>query len=273
MAIDKRITATVAYLKRCPDSKVPEAMRSCKFTDKESCNPAKQMAVRRAYAKALGGKRKSPRTSSIDKTTAGLSVSPMTEPTMPSESSGDPETLGGGCEEAVLFVPKPTPKQIRLTALGMQQLQINKFDATEDEKRAFKRATSWYAREKEKPDCLSLYAISKKVKVEFDGVGPTARTLQRYADDGIARVLPLKPGVKSDIPKSLYKSLCVAFESYVHINQLNSRDGELTLNKLANAINTCMHRNYRRKLLNPILISTARDINASKLKYWEDCRI
>ena len=113
----------------------------------------------------------------------------------------------------------------------------------------------------------------EKVKVEFDGVGPTARTLQRYANDGIAGVLPLKPGVKSDIPKSLYKSLSVAFESYVRINQLNSRDGELTLNKRANAINKCMHRNYRRKLLNPILISTARDINASKLKYWEDRRI
>ena len=59
VAIDKQIAATVVYLKRCPASKVPKAMRACKFTDKESCNPAKQMAVRRAYAKALGGKRKS----------------------------------------------------------------------------------------------------------------------------------------------------------------------------------------------------------------------
>ena len=74
----------------------------------------------------------------------------------------------------MLFVPKPTPKQIRLTATGMQQWRINKFDAIEHEKRAFKRATSWYAREKEKPDGLSSYAILKKVKVEFDGVGPSA---------------------------------------------------------------------------------------------------
>ena len=272
VAIDKRIAATVAYLKRCPASKVPEAMRACKFTNKESCNPAKQMAVRRAFTKALGGKRKSPPTSSIDQSTVGLSVSPLTEPTTPSGSSGNSETLGGGCNEAMLF-PRPKAKQIRLTASGMQQWRINKFDATEHQKRAFKRATSWYAREKEKPDGLSSYAISKKVKVEFDGVGPSPRTLQRYANDGIGGTSPLKPGVQSDIPKSLYKSLCIAFESYIRINQLNARDGNLTLNKLANAVNKCMQHNYRRKLLNRLLISTARDINASKLEYCEDCRI
>ncbi len=78
----------------------------------------------------------------------------------------------------MLFVPKPTSKQIWCMASGMQQWRINKFDITEHEKRAFKRVTSWYAREKEKPDGLSSYAISKKVKVEFDVVGPSARTLQ-----------------------------------------------------------------------------------------------
>jgi hypothetical protein len=118
---------------------VPEAMRACKFTNKESCNPAKQMAVRRAFAEALGRKRKSPPTSSIDQSTVGLSVSPLTEPTTPSGSSGNSETLGGGCNEAMLF-PRPKAKQIRLTASGMQQWRINKFDATEHQKRAFKRA-------------------------------------------------------------------------------------------------------------------------------------
>ncbi len=37
--------------------------------------------------------------------------------------------------------------------------------------------------------------FQKRVKVEFDGVGPSARTLQQYANDGIAGVSPLKPGV------------------------------------------------------------------------------
>ena len=56
--VDKRIERTVTYLLRCPNSTVPEAMRVCKFSDKESSNAGKQMAVCRACEKADGGKRK-----------------------------------------------------------------------------------------------------------------------------------------------------------------------------------------------------------------------
>ena len=80
---------------------------------------------------------------------------------------------------------------------------MNKFDASNHETRAFKRATSWYAEELEKKNGLSSYQISKKVKIEFNGVGPSARTLQRYARWGLAGLSPVKPGVKSDIPKEV----------------------------------------------------------------------
>ena len=46
--VDVRIAHTVAYLLRCPRSSVPEAMRACKFSDKESKDARKQMAVHRA---------------------------------------------------------------------------------------------------------------------------------------------------------------------------------------------------------------------------------
>ena len=49
---DKRIGRTVAYLLRSPRSKVPEAMRACKFSDKESKDAGKQMAVHRADSNA-----------------------------------------------------------------------------------------------------------------------------------------------------------------------------------------------------------------------------
>ena len=45
---DKRIKHTAAYLLRCPRSSVPEAMRACKFSDKESQDARKQMTVHRA---------------------------------------------------------------------------------------------------------------------------------------------------------------------------------------------------------------------------------
>ena len=46
--MDKRIGHTVSYLLRCPRSMVMEAMRACKFSDKESKDARKQMAVHRA---------------------------------------------------------------------------------------------------------------------------------------------------------------------------------------------------------------------------------
>jgi hypothetical protein len=51
---DKRIAQAAAFKMRCRDASIPEAMRACEFTLAESSNPAKQMAVRRAYEKAIG---------------------------------------------------------------------------------------------------------------------------------------------------------------------------------------------------------------------------
>jgi hypothetical protein len=146
---------------------------------------------------------------------------------------------------------KSKARQIRNTASGMQKWRVNKFDSSDHNKRAFKRATSWYDRELQKGKAgLSSYEIAKRVKLEFGGAGPSARTIQRYANTGLAGLSPLKPGMKSDIPKWAYSSLCTAFESYVRINQLNRRDDVLTLKKLAVKVNETMLHNYRSKLLN-----------------------
>ena len=60
------IAHAVAFLLRCQGAKVPEAMRAVKFTPDESENRTKQQAVRRAYTKAIGGKKKSPFPVSVD---------------------------------------------------------------------------------------------------------------------------------------------------------------------------------------------------------------
>ena len=56
--VDTRIAKAAAFKLRCKSASIPEAMRACKFTLAESSNPAKQMAIRRAYEKAIGGKTK-----------------------------------------------------------------------------------------------------------------------------------------------------------------------------------------------------------------------
>jgi hypothetical protein len=76
--VDQRIAKAVAFKLRCPDAHIPEAMLASKFTLAESQNPAKQMAVRRAYEKATSGKTKASHPNLVNLSTAGmLTVSPL----------------------------------------------------------------------------------------------------------------------------------------------------------------------------------------------------
>ena len=84
---------------------------------------------------------------------------------------------------------------------------------------------------------------------------------------------PLKHGVKGDIPPCSFKSLCVAFESFVCIKQLNSRQGEITYKKLATKINAVLRHDYRQKMLQRILLATAKDLDASIMHIAEDRRV
>ena len=56
--MDKRIERTIAYLLHCPRSSVPEAMRACKFSDIESKDTRKQMAVHCADSNAITNQRR-----------------------------------------------------------------------------------------------------------------------------------------------------------------------------------------------------------------------
>jgi hypothetical protein len=131
----------------------------------------------------------------------------------------------------------------------MQKARVNKLVQSDFAKRALKRATKWYAREVKKEDGLSSYEISKRVKSEYDGIGPHPATIRHYVNANLAGMSPLKPGVMGDVPASSFKSMCVAFESYVWICQINSREGKITLKKLVARINAVLRHNYKQKML------------------------
>ena len=82
--IGKCIERTMAYLKWGLASRVSEAMQACKFTDAESHNPVKQMAVCRARSckSHWWGKEEPTIEFFINATIADSSVSPLTDPTM-----------------------------------------------------------------------------------------------------------------------------------------------------------------------------------------------
>ena len=76
--------------------------------------------------------------------------------------------------------PETKQKLMRKSTVGMQKFRINNLEASDHAKRALKRAMRWYAQEKDKPDGLSLRQIAKKVKKEYDGVGPSHNTIGRF---------------------------------------------------------------------------------------------
>jgi len=150
---DGRVAHVVAFLLHWQGAKVPEAMRAVKFTLKESLDTTKQMAIHRTYAKAIGGKTKSPFSVSVDAAANTLSLLPLTEPTPTARTSVSQLEMTPSprpASDGDSIVRKPKLRQIRKTASGMQKWRVNKFDPSHHEKHAFKRATSWYAKELEK---------------------------------------------------------------------------------------------------------------------------
>jgi hypothetical protein len=163
---DKCMAATVAYILKCPVSTAPQVMRACKFSDKESKNAGKQMAVRRARDKAMAGKKRAFPPNVINALTVGKkSVSPLTTavtrdttpstPTMPSSTRSTRSSPR-------LAKQKPMPKLIRRNSWAMQKVRVNKLTIGDFEKHVLKRATKWYARERNRPGGLSSYQIKKK---------------------------------------------------------------------------------------------------------------
>ncbi len=138
---DPRVERTVAYLLRCPRSTVPEAMRASKFSLAENSHPTKQMAVRRAYGKASGGKTKPPPTNLVETSTAGtLTVSPLTNSLQRQQAASSqistPRRSHGGSQSPKL---KPKPRLIRRNSRAMQKARVNKLAQSDFAKLAIRR--------------------------------------------------------------------------------------------------------------------------------------
>jgi hypothetical protein len=145
-------------------------------------------------------------------------------------------------------------------------------------KKAHKRATSFYASELKKPkgERLSADAVSKIVKKEYDGHGPSARSIQRYVNDNNnIGISPLKMGNRGNILPWAYSALCNAFESYVRIMQVNSCGHENTRRVLSAKVNAAIGVEpcSNNKLYYRVIRDTAMDMKAAKVNNVEDRRV
>ncbi len=155
----------------------------------------------------------------------------------------------------------------------MQKFWTNKLAALDHAKSAFKWAMRWYAQEKDKPGGLLLHQIEKKLKNQYDGVGPCHTTIWHYVNTNIAGMSPLKHGVKGDVPPCAFKLLCIAFKSFVCIQHINSCQGEITYKKLASRINALLWHDYQQKMLQCIVLATAKDLDALTMHIAKDWQV
>ncbi len=152
----------------------------------------------------------------------------------------------------------------------MQKVQVNKLAALDFAKRALKRATKWYAREKNKPGGLLSYQIAQRVRNKYNSIGLHAATILCYISTNLAGMSLLKIWVKGDVPASVFKSLCMAFENFIWIQQINSCEAEITYKKLLLQINTMLRHDYWQKMLQCILSATANSLDALTMHIAKD---
>ena len=257
---------TISILKAHPMLKLPSAMYLARFTEEECKDRSIQMRVRRLIPPSSKITSSPLKPDGTTPQTIESAVSSLTEDTFGgTSSSSQSDSISGRS----LF-PAPKPSQERMTATTKQQQRAGKLAITIHKKRAHKRATSWYAKEKEKENGLAAESICKKKREEFDGHGPSARTILRYVNDwDIAGNSPLKRGPNGNIPAWVYSSLCMAFETFVRIQQINATGHENTRKILSLKLNILVGN----KLYYRVLKDTAIDMNSAKHNNCEDRRI
>jgi hypothetical protein len=123
-------------------------------------NAGKQMMVRRARDTPMTGNKRAFPPNVIDALTAGkMSVSPpktaVTRDTTPSTPTTSSSTRLLPRSSPRLMKQKPKPKLIRRNSWAMQKVHVNKLAVSDFEKHALKRATKWYAQDRNHPSGLS----------------------------------------------------------------------------------------------------------------------
>lgn len=241
------------------------------FSEKDAADKSKRMWIRRR----LPGKTDSistaasflpPSNVSIANNSSGTATSSITNGTFLTTQSSpfSPTDSPGG------VIPKP-----RATATAKQLLRRSKMKAKKKYNHIFKKATSLY--KAEKGNGMSASTVSdlflEKYKIKI-----CPRKIQRYVKKNVTGVSPIRRGPQGNINPLVYKNLCMAFESYLRINQINARIGKNSRPKLAIQVNKAAGivsngNKQSAKLLDRILRDTAIDLNASKCNFAEDRRI
>ena len=142
----------------------------------------------------------------------------------------------------------------------------------------FKHATVVYATEKAKgKDGMSARSTAELVSKLFK-VSISARSIQKKVKEGNIGTSPLRRGPKGNIPELHFRNLCIAFESFIRINQLNGNIRKLGTRKLRPLVHKVIYGNDKGRqssnmLLKRILDATATNLDKGKPSNAEDRRV
>jgi hypothetical protein len=196
---------------------LPDAMKLADFSAREQACCAKRMCLHCLWKMATNGSKNDDYLTPPPQV-VHLSTTEGTESSVTNDSGGVEEV------EVASNLTTVTTKIPRIH-LAIKAAQVRRAGALQKKKelhQAFKRATLLYARQREKPDRMSAQSVVDLIKNET-GVELSRRTIQQKVKDGKVGMLPLRRGPKGNIPECHYRNLCIAYESYVAINQLNRK--------------------------------------------------
>ena len=261
----------MGFLKKHPTLSIPAAMKLADFEPDEISCRAKYQWVYRELNKKGRSNLHSPFPEAVS--------IPATSP------NSNQQTLSSLSDQLFDDVREEgeSHKKIRTrdTAQATQKNRLAKMQEKKEYNRWFKRGTALYAREKEKKDGLSARQCCELIKTQTGGkVKISARTLQDKVKKGEIGVSPLRRGPKNEMDDLKYKNLCLAFETFVVINQTNNNGNARLRNyKIGNLLQNIVYgkaaagTSQAHNLLQRVLRDTATNLKANKLKNAEDQRI
>jgi hypothetical protein len=192
-------------------------MLACGFSKAEANDRAQRMAIYR-HLKKVGQPKQDDTNEYVTPPTLAVDVPVLNKSALSSVTVSLSDVIvPGEDDDPILHGP---PKRVRLAASQKQNVLNERKKKERVYNRAFKRATICYAREKGKTGGKSAREVCEMARREFS-VDLSARTIQDAVSKGRIGVLPLQRGPKGSIPDVHYKNLCLAFESFLAINQDN----------------------------------------------------
>jgi len=268
----EKVAKAASLLKQAPILTVRQAMLASEFTIKE----ASTKWMQRKVARSLPGKTKRNSTdnssdhrpvSSISNRNSEISTTmlPLSDPSfVVNDKNKSPS-------------PQRKLKKHRLTSKQAQDERENNLWEKTKYKKAHKEATVLY--DKERPiekGGLSVRKVEEIVKAKHKGFGPSRSTIHHYVVDlGLVGMSPLKPGPEGNIPALIYKSLCMAYGSFLRINQINARGGDNSRSRMIPILAEAMHISISSSadLIKRLCRDTAVDMKADKLSFAEERRV